>query len=144
MCNSFQFIALNVCQSVSAKLVGFPSAARHLKPHSTAYISMNPVSAEKSLETILFTSVKLKWFCLVMKKQPLWEMGFIQAILLDKQHTIWKRPYQVSLLGICLWLVQIISGVQGPKQILDEEGGEKLSKKRTLRSHFAVSQTKLC
>lgn len=50
---------------------------------------MNPVSAEQSQETILFTSVELKWFHLVMKKQPLWEMGFIQAI--HKQHTIWKH-----------------------------------------------------
>lgn len=54
---------------------------------------MNPVSAEQSMGTTLFTSVELKWFWLVMKKQPVWEMGFIQAILLDKKHIIWKHSF---------------------------------------------------
>lgn len=46
-------------------------------------------------------------------------------------HNLETWPYQAPGPGICLWLMQIISGVQGPTQILDEEGGEKLWKKRT-------------
>lgn len=46
-------------------------------------------------------------------------------------HHLETQPYQAPVLGICLWLVQIISGVQGPTQIRDEEGGKNLWKKRT-------------
>lgn len=49
----------------------------------------------------------------------------------QKTHHLETQLYQAPVLSICLWPVHIISEVQNPTQILDEEGGDQLWKKRT-------------
>lgn len=100
----------------------------------------------KAWKQILFTSVELKRFCLILKQQHPWEMGFIQAILLDKQDITGKHgPIKHQCWVICLWVVQVVD--RGPTQILDDERREKLSKKGTLQwvsSSFVNSSKKSC
>lgn len=87
-------MALTLFNLSTAELTGFPKAAKHLKMCSTTYINTrNPVPPEQRLEKNLFSSVELKFFCLIMKKQHPWEMAFIQAIPLDKTGTIWNHSH---------------------------------------------------
>lgn len=153
-CVTLQFIAFSACQSLSAELVGFPSAARHLKhvqPHTGNESSVSRTKPGNNFIHFSGTQMVLLGYD---KTASLGDGLCPSNSAGQTTHHLETWPYQAPVLGICLWQVQIISGVRGPGSYTNPRlrGRRKIVKEKNsweailqwVKQSFANSSKKSC
>lgn len=134
MCNSFQCIAFNACQSLCAELVGFSSAERHLKTCSTTWIQCQQNKAWEQLCLLQWNSDGFGWLWRKMEDGLYPSNSAGQTV-----HHLETSAGHLPMISTHYF--------RGPGSYTNPRWRGRrpiVKRKEPLRNHFAVSQTKVC